>query len=438
MKSSRTGVLLLALVVLAGPAHGAEKSEEGAVAEILQILRERGIVDEAEYSRMAAKNTRYEKEQQGFLPRIEWSGDFRFRHESFFFDEDALGNDRRNRFRIRYRFRLNGKAAVNEYTDVHFRLRSGGIAQRSGNQTLGSIVDFDSDEFRIARAYAQIRAPQEWVPLEGKLAIEMGKVPNPFYGKVTKDIMLWDHDINLDGVTLRYKAKPWEGGGVFANAGYYIIDENSTRNDPHMWAVQAGASHEVSEDVSLGARSTFFSFNSINNAFLFRGATGLGSIDNSGGNVPDGLRGDDGAMRVIEAAAWVGYDGVESWPMALFANFSHNLEAATSTTFNAGKESDAWNVAFEAGDKKKYAKLGIGWWHIEANAFPSMFVDSDLLDGRTNREGLMFYVSRQIMRNTDLNLTLFRSEEINDEITLLQSIKDAKRIRIQADMVFKF
>lgn len=438
MKSSRMGVLFLALVVLAGPAYGAEQSEEGAVAEILQILKKRGIVDEAEYSRMAAKNSRYEKEQEGFLPKIEWSGDFRFRHESFFYDTDSLGNDRRNRFRIRYRFRLNGKAAVNEYTDVIFRLRSGAVAHRSGNQTLGSAIDFDADEFRIARAFAQIRVPQEWMPVQGKLAFEIGKVPNPFYGKVSKDIMLWDHDINLDGATVRYKAKPWEGGEVFANAGYYIIDENSTKNDPHMWAIQAGASHEVAEDVSIGGRTTFYSFNSINNAFILRGATGAGSIDGSGGNVPNGLRGSDGAMRVIEAAAWAGYDGIENWPMALFANYSHNLEAATSATFNASKESNAWNVAFEVGDKKKYAKLGVGWWHIEANAFPSMFIDSDLLDGRTNREGLMFYASRQIMRNTDLNLTLFRSDAIDDSILISQGVKDAKRIRIQADMVFKF
>ncbi len=438
MKCSRMGVLLLAFVVLNGPALAAEQAEEGAVAEILQILKERGIVDEAEYSRMAAKNTRYEKEQESFLPKIEWSGDFRFRHESFFFDEDALGNETRNRYRIRYRFRLDGKAAVNEYTDVFLQLRSGGIGQRSGNQTLGSVVDFDSDQFRIARAYAQIRVPQEWVPLRGKLAMEMGKVPNPFYGKVTKDIMLWDRDINLEGASLRYKAKPWQGGGVFANAGYYIIDENSSENDPRMWAVQVGATHEASEEVSFGARTSFFSFNSINKAFIRRGTTGLGSIDGSGGNVPDGLRGDDGPMRVIEAAAWVGYDWHEDWPMAAFAAYSHNLEAARSATFSAGKESDAWNVAFEVGDKKKYAKLGIGWWHIEANAFPSMFVDSDLLDGRTNRQGLMFYASRQIMRNTDLNLTLFRSDEINDEITVIEGLEDAERIRIQADMVFKF
>jgi hypothetical protein len=143
-------------------------------------------------------------------------------------------------------------------------------------------------------------------------------------------------------------------------------------------------------------------------------------------------------MRVIEAAAWLQYTGLESWPITLFANYSHNLEAERSATFNASKESDAWNIALEIGDKKKYAKLGLGWWHIEANAFPAMFIDSDLLDGRTDRKGLMFYVSRQILKNTDLNVQLFRSDAIDERINITQAISDAKRVRLQADMVFKF
>ena len=48
-------------------------------------------------------------------------------------------------------------------------------------------------------------------------------------------------------------------------------------------------------------------------------------------------------------------------------------------------------VGVELGDKKKYAQVGAGYAHLEANAFPSMFVESDLYDGQTNREGWLVY-----------------------------------------------
>lgn len=438
MKTSHMGVLLVALALVAGPAAAADQSQNGAVNEILQVLKDRGIVNQTQYNRMAEQNAAYEQQhQQSTLPTIEWSGDFRFRHESFWYRSDALGNNHPDRNRIRYRFRLNGKVNINEYADVFFRLRSGNDP-RSGNQTLGGdLPDFNPDQIRIALAYARLTAPADWTPLNGKLVMELGKVPNPFIGNVTPDLMLWDHDFTLEGASVRYTARPWEGSEIFANAGYYIIQENSSKNDPHLWAIQVGGSQEATKDVTFGGRATYYSFNSINNQFLVRGSTGVGTID-AGGNIPNGLVGSDGPMRVIEAAGYVKFGGVENWPMALFADYSHNLEAASSAAFNAGKDADAWNVSFEIGDKKKYAKLGVGWWHIESNAFPSMYIDSDLLDGKTNREGLMIWASRQLMKNTDLNLTLFDSSEIDSKVALAQGIKDARRVRLQADMVFKF
>ncbi len=442
MKLSRIGGLLLALALVAGPAAAADdKQDDGAVvSEILEVLKERGIVDEGEYQRMAAKNARYEKEKEGFMPKLEWWGDFRFRHESFFYSRDDAGNDRDNRFRIRYRFRLNAKVNVNEHADVIFRLASGDNDDRSTNQTLGSGPDFDTDDIRLDRAYAKLTAPAEWSPFGGKWVAELGKVPNPFVWKEDKDYMLWDRDINPEGVSLRYTKNFSDATRMFGNFGYYIIDENSQASDPHMWGLQGGVIHELTEDVRLGGRASYYEFRSVDGPFIERGASGRGGVTSAGGNVRDGIAGGgNDPIRVFHLTGVAKYEGIEDWPMMVFGQWSQNFQATSSALYNAGDADTAWGTGFEIGNKKKWVKLGFGYYHIEANAFPSQFIDSDLFDGRTNREGPVVYASRQIMKNTDANLTMFFSDVIDNDIEpASEAVKDSDRIRIQADLVFKF
>ena len=440
MKRSRFAWVILASG-LCGPALAAE--EGPVLADILEVLKQRGIVDEGEYQRLAAKNARYEKEHAAWMPEIDWSGDFRFRHESFWYDEDAAGAERSDRYRIRYRFRVKGDVEINEWADLVFRLVSGDEDTRSTNQTLGSGVDFDTDDIRLDLAFARLHAPAAWVPVEGgKLVVEMGKVESPFVWKVGKDFMLWDHDVTLEGASLRFEARPVEATRVFASFGYYIDDENSQSRDPHFWGLQAGAHHEVGEDVTLGGRVSWYEWRSIDAAFNGRGATGAGGVTAGGGNIADGLNGDlaGNPFSVVEGAAYVQFDQIESWPIVLHADYSRNLDAERSLLFpGAGGEDTAWGVGVEAGSSKEIVKLGAGYWHIEANAWPAMFIDSDLFDGVTNRKGWALYGSREVLKNTELTLTLFISDEIEDTLPpFLFSATDARRVRLQADMAFKF
>lgn len=439
MKNARIAgplvALTTALVLGAGPAPARAGEDTPVVADILDVLAERGLIDEAEHERLAAKNAAWEAEQEGWMPAIEWSGDFRFRHESFWFDRDALGAERDNRYRIRYRFRLAGKARVNEWADIVFRLASGDNDQRSTNQTLGSGPDFDTDDIRLDLAFARLTAPAELLPVpNGKAVLELGKVPNPFVWDVGKDFMLWDHDITLEGASLRLASEPTDRVSLFANLGYYIDDENSRAKDPHFFAAQLGAEGRMAEDLTLGGRATWYEFRSVDAAFVGRQA-GTGAV-------PDGLTGDvagDQALRVVEAAAYLTWALHEAWPVTLYGDWARNLAAADSALFpGAADEDTAWGVGVEVGDKKRYVELGAGWWHIEANAFPSQLIDSDLFDGFTNREGFAVYGTRQLFRNTDLSLTVFVGDEIEEGLAFASSVGDAERVRMQADLKFKF
>jgi len=449
----KTSRFLWALLIFALIAWGGKAgAEDGPVVEeILQVLKDRGIVDENEYQRLAAKNAKYEAENESWMPEIDWSGDFRFRHESWWFQEDELGNEREDRYRIRYRFRVKGEVKINEWADVVFRLVSGNDDNRSNNKTLGSSVDFDTDDIRLNLVYAKMRAPSSWVPLpEGKAVLELGKMPQPFNWKRTgmkrgKDYMLWDDDVAPEGVTLLLSSKPTERTTLFGTFGYYVDDENSQEKDPHFWGLQVGGHQEVSEDWIFGARASWFAFRAIDRNFNLRGSYGIDDdgegVTSGAGNIPDGLNGnlDGDPFNVVETAAYLTYGGFESWPITVYGTYARNLDAESSELFpGAGKEDTAWGVGLEVGDSKKIVNLGAGYWSIQANSMPSMFIDSDFLDGRTNRQGWAFYGGKQILENTELKLTLFVIEPIRTGIGFEPSVRNANRLRLQSDIVFKF
>ncbi|MCP3985089.1 MAG: hypothetical protein GY723_11920 [bacterium] len=395
------------------------------VEDVLEILRERGIIDEAKHAELVSKNQAYEEENQGLLGRIEWSGDFRARLEHLWYDRDDTGSNRADRTRARYRLRITGKAKVNDYTKVVFRLASGTGDIRSTNKTFGSGNDFDPDGIFIDRAYVEFKAPKTWLGESTGVKAIIGKTKNPFLWKNGKDYMLWDHDINPEGGALMVDHQFSDAMRAYVTGGYYVIDENSTSEDPHMTGFQGGVDYSPAELLDVGARGSFYSFASLNESFLGR-STAVGAVT-------------DDDYRVFELAGYLRYRGIEDWPVLIFGHYARNLDAGKVSSFTGSDEDTGWGVGLEVGDKKKYLKLGFGYYAVEANFFPAQFTDSDLFDGRTNRKGFTLYGSKQILSGTDLNITLFQSNELRSGLPVFaSSVRNADRLRLQTDLVVKF
>ena len=426
---------LLAFLVVA-PAAGAAE-DESVVQEVLGILRERGLVDQEEYERLALKNASYEKKQaQSFLSKIQWSGDARIRVENFWYDDDDLDTDQENRSRFRYRLRVGALAPINDYVDAGFRLASGEDDLRSTNQSAGrNGPDFDPDSIFIDQAYVTFKAPKDWMGEGGYLRATGGKVANPFLWKNSKDYMLWDNDINPEGGAIQLAFKPAEAWTLYANTGYFILDENTSAEDPHVLGVQGGFDVAAAEQTTLGARASWYEWHSLDGDFFGRGVDGTGGSTSAAGNLPGGLS-DGSSFGAGELAAYLRWAGVQGWPILVFAHYARNFDAEEIAT---DAEDTGWGVGIEAGDKKKNVLLGTGYYWLEADFWPSQFIDSDLTDGITNRKAWAFYATRQIFTNTDLTLELFRSFEIeDDQPTFDDSLRNAERYRLRTDVQVKF
>ena len=372
---------------------------------------------------------------------ISFSGDMRGRYEIFDFAEDATGSEKDTRGRIRYRLRLNGKAIINNRAQFHLRIGTGLTDNRSGNVTLGDPVDFGSNTIGVRRAY-MVFTPCEDGALpggKGHWAIHFGRVSNPLIWKNGPDKMLWDGDIALAGASTRFDIKLNDSATFFLNGGYYAIDENSKGRDPYLGAVQGGVI-VAGESAKAGVRGTYHHMAELTGEFVQRGVDGTDGATKSGGNVADGLTGDinGGRLRVVETQAFASTN-VYDVPVTVFGGFSRNMDAADSEMLpGVGKEDTACNIGVEGGDSKKWIKIGGAWFNIQANAFPSQFIDSDFLDGHTNRKGIMVYMKRRVMKDTDFGVQAFNSDAIETGDDLDDSVKNSKRFRLQVDAIYIF
>lgn len=429
-------------LALAAPQHArAEDPEAPVVEEILGLLQERGLLEPAEHDRLVTRYQAQEEERDSKLPRIRLSGDLRLRGEGFWYDEDAV-EDRSNRYRGRYRARIAATADVNDYMTAYVRVVSSEGDNRSSNTSFGRPgPDFDYDPIFIDRASLEARAPEHWLPDGSTAALEGGKQPNPFLWKAARDQMLWDNDIMPEGVAVRGRGEVAKGLQVFANGGYFIIDENSSNADPHVIGTQLGAEYADSP-IAAGLRATWYGFRSLDAAFVERGIDGSGGVTASAGNLPGLVDGSE-RIDVGELGAYVGWRGLEGWPVTLFGYVANNFSARSSAlvpdTSEADSEGLAWQVGLEVGDKKHLAAFNVSYMHLEANAFPSQYVDSDIVDGETNREALAFQGARQILPNTDFIVSLFLSDALEDSLpNFEESVGGSKRLRLQTDLVVGF
>ncbi len=426
---SRLAIALSGILALGLTAAPAASEDEAVIGEVLGILLERGIVDEDKYKELVAKNERYESSRSSLLGRIELSGDFRGRLENFWYDDDAFGDQRDNRHRGRYRLRLQGKARVNDHIDAIFRLASGQGISRSTNTTFGDSDDFAPDSLFLDRAYIEVRPPGEH-----DLRFRVGRMANPLRWKNGSDYILWDPDINPEGVSASWRGEA-AGFALFSTAAYYILDEDTAAQDAHVLALQGGFSKDWSDDVSFGGRASWYSFGSLGSDGDANAIADFNERGASFGNVELARRPGDG-IDAVEVAGWIRCACSEDWPLLVYGHFVRNLSADSRVT--GSEEDTGWGLAFEVGDKRKHGKLGIGYYEFEADYFPALTIDSDVTDFFSNRKGFTAYGSREVWKDTDLRFSFFIGDAIEKDALHAASVTNADRMRLRTDIVVSF
>lgn len=364
-------------------------------------------VDEKITKAVDAKQAKALPDRMKWIENIKISGDLRYRHESIDSENSGRWGKGRNRHRIRARLGL--KTKINDELNLGFRIASGSSDPSSTNQSLDG--GFSSKDLWLDLAYFNWHP----APIEG-LNLYGGKIKNPFYN-VGKNQLIWDGDLNPEGIAAQYVMPLGEYDKLCVNGGGFWAEESNSGVDQSLWGMQAYLKHSFENKNYLLAGASYFDYgNTKGQATLFD------STDSYGNTVdPTGLYVND--YDIFEGFAEYGFKVAEI-PVAVFGNYVQNVSAKTSEDtgwlvgckLNKAKEPSSWELSYNYRD-------------LESDAVIGVFSDSDFIGGGTDGKGHQFGGKYQLAKNLQAALTYFLNE---------RGIKDDDYRRLQADVIFKF
>ena len=178
-----------------------------------------------------AENRELEKQFSDLIPkwteRIKLSGDLRLRYEKLF-NRDAFrkhgsrtSTPGRDRYRVRARLFVDGK--ISDELSAHFMICTNQDKNHEATTTNQSFSDdFNDKGIFLHRAYGTYKP--KW--LSG-LEITAGKFKNTF---LHTDIM-WDPDVNPEGIYERYQYQGLENFKPFIHLGQMEVNEENYQTD---------------------------------------------------------------------------------------------------------------------------------------------------------------------------------------------------------------
>ncbi|KPK27773.1 MAG: hypothetical protein AMK69_10025 [Nitrospira bacterium SG8_3] len=429
-------------------------TQEEARELVSEMQRERGR-QKAEIKQVAAEAVQEEAQTSKvklpkWVERIDLSGDLRLRHDTQWRTEKKPGKDedKYHRNRERFRLRLGMKAKTTETTEVGVRLASGSGFQNTTNQSFDEHAR--GTEIFIDRAYASWK-PSDWLKLSG------GKHKNPLFTTP----LVWDPDVNPEGISESLKFDITDGIEIFANLGQWFIEElnvKDTNSDPTLLAYQLGSVIKPTEKIKLEFALAYYDYLNLdtigwedgvlkdNTEFLgYNQQHSQQMIVDSNGKLLN-------EFRCWELGAKLDVKKVLPLPFSVFGSYIQNADAdideliekgvdpgdsdpADLEAYSGDDRDSGWILGVSVGNKKKkgdwYAKYF--YQELEDYAFPAVFVDSDFHGGGTNNKG--HYINgRYFLRdNIQASATAFFTEREDER-------KDGKKDedRIQLDMVISF
>src|SRR5262245_28873893 len=172
--SARVLGLLLAFS-LAAP-WAARAQEGSAVDQIVAVLKEKGLIDEATGDEILAKQAQSEAKEaasvktpavsQGLLDGFVFSGDLRLRDEQFWYSKGLQGVGADDNNRIRYRVRFGFTKEIVPWALVGVRIVSDTTDYRSTNITVGENPDFSYDSIFLDRDSVKFSVPNSGFSLK--------------------------------------------------------------------------------------------------------------------------------------------------------------------------------------------------------------------------------------------------------------------------------
>jgi hypothetical protein len=217
-----------------------QSASAGNVDEkLLAMLKANGSITEAQYTELSADLVAEQREEahdssaikqdiSAMEQKVSWaertviSGDIRVRQERVQVEDQKPAEQTQSR--QRYRARLAAVSQVTPTVEAGIRLASGNNNDvRSTNQDMNNY--FTKKDIWLDRAYIN------WHP-DNVPGLKMigGRMSQP-WTKVAESEVIWDNDVNPEGVAVQYSRK-FGDTNVFASGGAFTLKDNVTGFGP--------------------------------------------------------------------------------------------------------------------------------------------------------------------------------------------------------------
>ncbi|MBA3881709.1 MAG: putative porin [Chthoniobacterales bacterium] len=370
-------------------------------------------------------------------------------------------DDAQQRNRARYRIRLGLRGTLVDDWFFGLRLETS-TSPRSTNVTFGDDsgpFGKTSDGAFIGQAYVGYKGIRD-------LTLTAGRMPNPF---ITSS-MVWDGDINPEGLAQQYKhtfnlsfgggtsassaqvesySKDGKSGvaaaaaiseptrmsvDVFANFGQFVYDDVSTENplgvqpsgvpntDSYLLGWQVGAKFNFTKDIYFRIAPTVYNYTGNGDSFnkFYQGDPDVLVIDPVTGLAVKTPRNQTAinSLLVCELPAEFGFK-IGELPVRVFSDFAVNLDATDRARAAGHPDQDDERYAYQLGIAFGQLKAKHDWQiqafyqHAEQYSLDPNLVDSDIFDSRLNMEGFAIQAGYAITDAVTFNLTYAYGEQIN-------------------------
>lgn len=413
-----------------------------------------------------------------WLDRIVWEGDLRLRYQGENFqpgnidnltyrqlaepdlapgEAGALPDTQSDRNLWRMRVRLGMLAKISETFGAGFRIATGSGSPVSTNMTLGN--SFRGSSLVLDRAYLKWD-PQPWLSAMG------GRMPNPWFWPTD---LVWDEDLNFDGVAASLKPRLNERTTAFVTAGAFPLQVadgtplTPRPRDKWLFGIQAGAEWLAENATRLKVGAAVFDYRDIHGVANPAGSNsqendwsapsfrqkGNSLFDINQGTLNTGVKlALAPKYRMLNIGGEFDFARFDPVFVKVAADYVRNIgfdraEIRARTGLDLAPEVTGYQARLTVGRDAIRAlhdwQVFVGYRYVERDATLDAFTDSDFYLGGTNTRGYFLGGFYGLDRNAYLRVRYLSGNEITPLRDPLTSVAYPLAIDVfQADVNVRF
>ena len=213
---------------------------------------------------------------------------------------------------------------------------------------------------------------------------------NPLY-KAGGAPLIWDGDLNPEGVALKYSK-----GAFFGTLASFSVEERSSSSDSLLTAVQIGGKFNIGDNAKLTAGVGYFGYSStVGNEPFWDGSPRGNSVDIDGNYLYE--------YKDTEVFAQLDTK-VGDWPLSVYAQWVQNNEVSEEDT------GYAFGAKVGSAKDKGEWEASLTYMDVEADSVISTFNDSDFGGGQTDASGYVLQAKYALSKSISLAGTFFFNE----------------------------